>query len=140
MGDGVWTLSILNNVCCACFGICLLINRSFPLGWPFLMGRSRPIWNWQDPKTQLGHIWADNILYFFPDSEKSSRWKQERPNNLKKIWHKRQNRNFFRLLVPEILTKMCITCLWLFFDLFVRVMYSNYILKVLIGFFCFSLV
>ena len=29
---------------------------------------SRPIWNWEDPKTQLGHIWADNILYFIPDS------------------------------------------------------------------------
>ena len=27
----------------------------------------------ETPKTQLDHIWADNILYFIPDSEKSSR-------------------------------------------------------------------
>ena len=45
------------------------------------------IWKPEDPKSQLGHIWPDNILYLIPDSSKSERRKQERPNNLKKIWH-----------------------------------------------------
>ena len=46
---------------------------SFGLLWAPFSGAIDPIWNWEDPKTQLDHISADNILYFIPDSEKSSR-------------------------------------------------------------------
>ena len=42
----------------------------------------------KNPKTRLGYIWADNILYFIPESQKSYPRKPERPNHLKKSWHK----------------------------------------------------
>ena len=93
----------------------------YPFGRVVLIGGAD--WKPENPKTQLGHIWPDNLLYFIPDSQNSYPRKPERPNNLK-TYGISGNPDLFRRLVNRNRSPKCLRPS---FDLFIREMYSNHI-------------